>query len=212
MTALSRILGLMLVGLMVAACSSTTMSGSWSDAGYKGQVKNVFIIGIAKNDLNRRMFEDTFGRQLNSQGVKAVSSYQSFPATQGVEREAIVKAMKDNGCDSVLLTRLVGQRTETVVNPGYVSGYSPSYGNYGRRGYGAGGWSNYYTRNYDVVFQPATSTEFVILTVESVLYDLNTEEMIWSAQFETVVEGNLEKMMQDFSEVAIKDLKEKSVI
>lgn len=215
MTTLMRMLGVLIAGLLVAACSSTTMSGSWSEPGYKGQIKNVFIIGIAKQEVNRRIFEDTFGRQLASQGVKTASSYQSLSADGEHDKEAIIQAMKANGCDSVLLTKLIGQRTETVSSPGYASGYSSGYGGrggYGRGGYGRGGWGNYYSRSYDVVYQPATTTEFVILTVESVLYDLKSEEMIWSAQLETVVEGNIEKMMQDYTEVVTKDLKDKGLI
>jgi hypothetical protein len=36
--------------------------------------------------------------------------------------------------------------------------------------------------------------------------------MIWSAQLETVVEGNIEKMVQDFAEVVTKDLKGKGLM
>lgn len=215
MIILTRIFGLILIGLLAVACSSTTMSGSWSDTGYKGQIKNVFIIGIAKNELNQRMFEDTFGNQLSGQGVKTVSSYKIFSSTEKVDRETIIQAMTANGCDSVLLTKLIGQRTETVSSPGYASRYSSGYGYNGRGGrsnYGRGGWGNYYNRSYDVVYSPPTTTEFVILTAESVLYDLKTEEMIWSAQLETVLEENIEKMMQDFTERVTKDLKEKGLI
>jgi hypothetical protein len=48
--------------------------------------------------------------------------------------------------------------------------------------------------------------------VESVLYDLKSEEMIWAAQLETVLEGNIEEMMQDYAEIVTKDLKEKKLI
>jgi hypothetical protein len=36
--------------------------------------------------------------------------------------------------------------------------------------------------------------------------------MIWSAQLETVVEGSIEKMVQDFVETVSKDLTEKGLI
>jgi hypothetical protein len=207
-------LGLILISLLVVACSSTLMDGSWSNPDYKGQIKNVYILGIAKNELNRRIFEDTFGRNLSSQGVKTVSSYQSLPRDQKGNKEVIRQAMTTNGCDSILLTKLTGQRTETITNPGYATGgYSSGYG--GRGGYGGrygGGWGNYYGRGYDVTYMPATTTDFAVLTIESVLYDLKTEEMIWSAQLETVVEGNIDAMVQDFAKVVIKDLKGKGLI
>ena len=220
MSNLTRTMGLMLVALLVTACSSSFMEGSWSSPDYKGQIKNVYIVGISKNELNRRIFEDTFGRNLSSLGVKSVSSYQSLPKDQETNRDVIREAMTTNGCDSILLTKLIGQRSETVTNPGYATGgYSSGYGRGGyggrggRGGYGGrGGWGNYYGRSYDVTYMPSTTTDFVILTIESVLYDLKTEEMIWSAQLETVVEGSIEKMVQDFVNTVSKDLTEKGLI
>jgi hypothetical protein len=217
MKSFARFLGLVLVGSFLWACSSTSMSGSWSSADYKGQVKNVYVIGLSKKETNRRIFEDTFSRQLANNGVTGISSYKDLPSTEGTNNDLIRERMISNGADSVLLTRLIDQRTETVTNPGRVSGYSsgPYYG--GRRG-SAGrprhynSWGSYSNRSYDVTYQPATTTEFVVLTVESVLYDLKTEQMIWSAQLETVVEGNLEEMIQGFVESVTKDMKDQGLI
>jgi len=219
MSNLSRTMGLMLVALLVAACSSTTMSGSWSDPALAKKVKNVYIIGISKDETRRRIFEDTFGRQLSSQGIKTFSSYRDLPSNQETDREAIIQRMTAEGCDSVIITQLIDTRSETVTSPGRVSGYS-SGGYYGGRGgyrgsyRGGGGWGGYYGngRSSYVEYMPPTSTEFVIATIESVLYDLETEEMIWSGQLETVIEGNFEKMVQDFVNTVSKDLTEKGII
>ena len=207
----ARIIGLGIVVLLVAACSSTTMSGSWSDPAFKGQVKNVYIIGIAKNETTRRIFEDAFSGHLGTSGVRTVSSYKDLPNSEEATREDIIKGMTDEGCDSVLLTKLVGQRQETVTTPGRVSGYSsgPYYGN--RGGY-YNNWGSYYGRRHEVIYEPPTSTEFTILTVESVLYDLQTEKMIWSGQLETVVEQNIEKNIQDFVIEVSKDMADKGII
>ncbi|RLB66767.1 MAG: hypothetical protein DRH08_05350 [Deltaproteobacteria bacterium] len=201
-----QLLALTMIGLLVVACSSTSMSGSWSSDEYKGQIRNVYVIGLAKSKVNQRIFEDTFVRQLSAAGVNAIASYSDFPADKKMDKETIKQQMLENGSDSVLLTKLIGQRTELVTSPGSYSGYSsrPYYG-------GRGGWGGY-SRSYDVVYRPPTTTEFVVLTVESVLYDLKTEAMIWSAQLETVVEGNLEKMMQDYVETVDKDLKKNGLI
>ena len=218
MSNLTRTMGLLLVALLVAACSSTTMSGSWSDPAFTKKAKKVYIIGISKDETRRRIFEDSFGRQLTSQGIKTFSSYRDLPSNQDTDREAITQRMIEEGCDSVLITQLIDTRKETVTSPGRVSGYSsgPYYG--GRRGgYGGRGgyynnWGSYYGRRTDIVYEPPTSTEFVIATVESVMYDLETEEMIWSGQLETVIEGNFEKMVQDFVNTVSKDLTEKGII
>jgi hypothetical protein len=220
MNNLTRTMGLMLVALLVTACSSTTMSGSWSDPALAKKVKTVYIIGISKDETRRRIFEDAFGRQLASQGIKTFSSYRDLPSNQDSDREAIIQRMTAEGCDSVLLTKLIDTRSETVTSPGRVSGYSS--GGYGGRGYGGrgysgrggGGWGGYYGRgrSIDVEYMPPTSTEFVIATIESVMYDLESEEMIWSGQLETVIEGNFEKMVQDFVNTVSEDLTKKGII
>lgn len=207
----TRAIGLVITVILVSACSSTTMSGSWADPDFTKQVENVYIIGMTEKDTTRRIFEDTFGRLLASKGVKTVSSYTDLPNSTSPDREAIIERMTAEGCDSVLLTKLVDTRTETVTSPGHVSGYN-SRPYYGGRGGAYNNWGSYYGRRSDVVYTPPTSTDFVILTIESVLYDLETEEMIWSGQLETVVEGNLEKMVQDFANIVSKDLTEKGII
>lgn len=217
MNNLSRIIVFGIVALLVAACSSTTMSGSWSDPEFKNQVKNVYIIGIAKNQTTRRVFEDAFSGHLGTKGVRTVSSYKDLPNSEEATREDIIKGMTDEGCDSVLLTKLVGQRQETVTTPGRVSGYSSGgYGNrggyYGNRGGHYNNWGSYYGRSHDVVYTPPTSTEFTILTIESVLYDLKTEKMIWSGQLETVVEQNIDKNVKDFVNEVSKDMTDKGII
>lgn len=222
-----RLLGLMLMLVLVSACSGSTMRGSWSSPDHIGKIENVYLVGITQNELVRRIFEDSFDSHLTNYGVAAVSSYKDLPANEELNREEIVKAMTDNGCDSVLFTNVVSQRSEIFTNPGYVVGYAsgPYYGGrrgaYDRRpsidrrpdGYSRyNNWSSYYNRRYDVVYQPPTSTEFTILTVESVLYDMQTGEMIWLAQLETIDEINIENMVRDYVEVVTKDLKEKGLL
>ena len=115
-------MGLMFVALLVAACSSTTMRGSWSDPAFTNKISNLYIIGISKDETRRRIFEDTFSRQLASQGVKSFPSYRDLPNNQEQDREIIIQRMKEEGCDSVLITQLIDTRKETVTSPGRVSG------------------------------------------------------------------------------------------
>ncbi len=216
MIAYIRLFGLILIGLLLASCSSTSMSSSWSNPEFKGQIEKVYIIGMAKSENNRRIFEDTFKQQLASQGVESVTSYKGLPSSEEINKSRIIQQMTTNSCDSVLLTKLIGQRKQSVTRPGRVSGYS--YRPYNRRdGYYNrpayyNNWNSYYNQRVDVIYEPPTTTHFTVLSVESVIYDLKTEEMIWSAQLETVVEGDIEKMMQDFVEQVTKDLKNQGLI
>ena len=44
------------------------------------------------------------------------------------------------------------------------------------------------------------------------MYDLRTEELIWSAQLETTVEASIDNMMKNYVEQVAKDLKGKGLI
>jgi len=219
MTVLTRLLGLVLTGLLMTACSGTKTSDSWSSQSYKGQIKNVYIVGIAKNELNRMIFEDTFESRLTSEGVKAISSYKdNLPTNQEIDREDIIQRMRNNNCDSILLTRLVGQRKKATIS-GNQGSYTYTPGSHSAtptihkrpKGSPYKSWNNYYSYGSMNYVAPAKA-DFVILTVESVLYDLQTEELIWSAQLQTRLEGNIEKMMRIFVDEVTKDLKGQGLI
>lgn len=188
---------------LLTACSSTTLSGSWKDPEFRGPVQKIYIVGIAKVDLNRRIFEDTFTRELEVLGVRALPSYRDIPTSQEDNQGAIAAQLAKNGADAILMTRVTDRRTETVTTPGYATTY---YG-------GSGGWGGYYSRGYaETMYTPSTTTEFQIATVESNLYDTKTGKIIWSAQLEIVVENNLEKLFTDFVKTVTKDLKKDGLI
>lgn len=211
-----RILVLVCTASMLFACSSTDITGSWTNPDFKGEVKKIYLVGIAKDEMNRRVFEDSFSNHLFSMGVSTESSYRDIMTSSEVDKETLAQKMAEKGCDSVLLTRLIGQRKETELIHGGYSGYIPGpY--YGGRGHYArppyyNSWGSYYGRRHDVFYTPPSKNEYVILTVESVMYDLRTEALIWSAQLETVVEGSIDAMMQNYVTQVSKDLKGKGLI
>jgi len=208
---MNRLMGLALLGLLVTACSSTTVKNSWVKPGYSDKIENVYLIGIAKEEDYRRIFEETFKRRLSGQGVRAVTSHNDLPKDQENSRENIIKAMSANSCDSVLLTKLVRKRTEagtkgqginvvkTTPVPLY---YDPWYNS----------WGSYYNQGYSVVNIQPTTPGTTTLIIESVLYDLKTGERIWAAQLETVEEIDPIKMIRDYVEAVTRNLEGKGLI
>lgn len=212
-----RIVLLLLVaaGMVLGACSSTSITGSWKNPDFTGKVEQVYVIGIAKQETTRRIFEDEFSKQLAVLGVTGMPSYTDLKINEETNQDLIAAKIKANGADSVLMARAVSSRTEQVVNPGYVSG--PAYGpGYAGRGYYPDPYyrhyGGYYARSYDIVYQPATVSEFQIVTIEANLYSAASGELIWSAQLETVVEANLSSLINDFIKVVTRDLREKGLL
>lgn len=216
MVLILRNLALALIGLTLLACSSTNMTGSWTNSDFKGPIKKVYVVGIAKSEMNRRVFEDAFSNQFFSQGVSSDASYRDINFSNELTKELLAQKMAERGCDSVVLTRVIGQRKETVTTSVYDSVYSPGpyyggYGRYNRPGH-YGSWGSYYGHPYAAFYEPTITTERVILTVESVMYDLETEQLIWSAQFATAFDGSIDKIIEKYVKEVTKDLKGKKII
>ena len=144
-------------------------------------------------------------------GATGIASYNDLAMNDETDQALIAARVEANKADSVLMTRAVDSRKEQVVNPGYVSGpvYSgrgyypdPYYRHYG----------GYYARSYDYVYQPATVSEYQVVTIEANLYSAASGELIWSAQLETVVESGISALITDFIKVVTRDLKDKGLL
>jgi len=201
---------LMIFIVLVSGCSTAHLTGSWKSPEYVKTIDHVYIVGIAKNAVSRRLFEDEFEKKLRTAGVTGHVSYQDFASDPETDKDIVIEKARQKGADSILLTRMIRKRTETVVSPGRVTGYetgpayyypSPYYRSY----------NTYYTRRYETIYEPPKVAQYQIATVESNLYDTTTKELIWSAQLETTVEGSLQKMIDDYIDVVIRDMKEKAL-
>jgi len=189
--------------LVLSGCAATSMQGTWKDPDYRGgKIKSVFIIGVARDDFVRRLFEDDFNRQLGARGVKGISSYKHLGDPEAESREAAVAKVKQLGTESVVVTKVLGSRTDTVVTPARTSysGGSPYYPRHHRSN-----WNDYYRNSYQVTHTPATVTDFQVYTIETNLYGADGT-LIWSAQSETIAGGQREATIKEFIGLVIKDM------
>ncbi len=180
--------------LIVTGCAATQVKQVWKDEELRGgQLGNVLVIGVLKNNTARRAFESEFVKYFRSRQISAVESFRVLPteALEGNEaRDAIVQKIKELEIDAVLLTRVVGSRTaeETIPGMTITAGYGLPYGSYGAWGTYAGvgyafpGPSEPTTQGYSHV------EKFLIL--ETQLFDVKAEKLIWAAQTETRVSGS----------------------
>lgn len=203
------------IAVTLAGCSSTTLSGSWRSPDYLAPVTKIYIVGISKQETRRRVFEDEFGVALQAHGVQTVSSYKDLKSQEVEDLNLIKKKVKASGADALLMTRLLGQRSEEVTQPARVAGYlsRPYYdwGDYRPEAHYHYDL-NYYARRYEMIYEPATISRVQVGILECNLYDTASGELIWSAQLETVLEGSLQKLIRDFIQVVIKDLLDQAVI
>jgi hypothetical protein len=158
----------------------------------------MFIIGVAENAQRRRIFEDEFVRRLKERGTDALASYRVFDGEEMLKRKVVEEKVRELGIEAVLVTRVVGSKTETVQYPG-----TTTYrGNYYR----------YYSRSYEITHRPASTSTYEVASLESNLFGAETGHLIWSASFETVLEGLAEDVIRSFVGAALESLADEQLV
>lgn len=172
------------LSLLAASCSSSTkMVRSWTpDDFHPGSVKKVFVVGIAKDRSLRQIYEDAFVAEIKKRGAQAGVSYDSLPDLDQVDKSATAARLINEGYTHVLVTRVVNmQQHETYVPPTTVS-FGVGYGGY--PGY-YGGWYPYMSASYGYVTSPGYVTTQTVVSLETNVYALTSEAMVYSGMSET---------------------------
>ena len=160
---------------LLSACVTTTPTAVWKDPSYHSRPAKVMVIGVAKNPLNRRLFEDEFVVQLKARGTEAIASYTVLSDQQQDDQKAVASKVRELGADSVLISRLVSKKTVRFYVPGTVY-YPPPYYNT---------WPDYYGYGHRYLYTPGYVAEDEYAIIETNLYEAGNDRLVWAATAET---------------------------
>ncbi|OGS94522.1 MAG: hypothetical protein A3G79_01060 [Gallionellales bacterium RIFCSPLOWO2_12_FULL_57_18] len=195
--------GFLLLGvILVSACATTQVSAIWKDPSYQARPARIMVIGVAKNPLNRRLFEDEFVRQLKARGTEAIASYTVLPDKQQDDQAAIAAKVKELEADTVLVTRLVSKKTVKVYVPGTVY-YPPPY-------YYT--WPDYYGYSYRYIYSPAYITENEYAVIETNLYETGNNKLVWAASSETLISDSNKSLIKSYIGIMVSTMAEQGLL
>ena len=191
---------------LLAACAVKPLV-EWRDSDFSGTVDNILIIGVSDQPVVRRLFEDTFVKELAALGVSAKSSYQLLSDEQIASKGVLEAAIRAQSMDSVLVARVIGvEEISTYTPPTYTYSYTPSNLNPYYRDYHS--YFNHAVR----VATPGYWDKYEVLKLESNLYDSESEQLIWSVQSESFDPRSATQLIDDQISVAIKSLRNTGLI
>jgi len=181
------------------SCATTTLTAVWRGERYEGPVKKMAVIGVSKKPVIRNLFEDGCVRELRARGTDAVASYTFLPFDQLANKETVQSKIREMGADAVLMTRLVDTKSVQTYIPGQVY-VMPSY---------YYGWGGYYG---NVFATPGYTVQDEYAFLETNVYDVKTEQLIWSARSETWMSDNDQGTIRSFIGVIIARLAADKII
>jgi hypothetical protein len=191
--------------LLFFSCSTTKITETWKDDGYQGApFSDLFVIGVAKKDTTRRSFENMFVEKLQAAGVQAIASSKVMESNQKIEKEAILAAIEELDIDAVLITRLVSFKEKEIRSPSTSEQERPD--DYQGRYY------TDYSTAYGSSLQPTEYTTSLRVGLETKLYDVETEKLIWTATSKTANPKSNIKLFDAVIEALVRDLKRNKLL
>jgi hypothetical protein len=181
---------LFLALVFTVSCSTTKLTSVWRDEGYQGHPRKIMVIGVVKYPEIRKLIEDEFVRQFRDRGVEAVAGYTILPDTAVVDKNVIIEKMNALGTDTMLIARHVDQRTAMADVPG-----TSWYGYYGVHSAGVVATDKY-------------------ALMQTKVYDLKTEQPVWSASSETWLTANVpdRTLIQEFITAVLNQMASQKII
>jgi len=175
----SVVLAALAIALAAASCgTSTSLTQHWSDTSYQGQPgQKMMVIALAKSERNEYTWEEAFSNALAREKVTCLPGSKFLPKGSMADESTLKQDIKDSGANLVAVTRLIAVDKEQQYVPG-ATYYTPAPGYYGMYGY--------YSSSYGVVNEPGYMVENTIVKLETNVYDVATEKLVWSGLTETL--------------------------
>ena len=190
--------------LACVSCSTTQLVERWHDPDFNGpKLQKFLVLGLFKNDSRRRAFEQTFSERINASGRAAVPGYSLVPDPADIEsKQAVVAAIKKAGADAVLITHFRGITEKERQVPPRVE-YYPAR----RHGY-----YHYYAPVYHRVYHPGYTVTDSIVKLETQVYTLRDEQLVWAGNSESVNSSSAEKIVQELVGLVVADMQKSGLI
>jgi hypothetical protein len=181
----------------VSCGPSTEIVKSWQEPGASVSTaapdSKVLAVALVKDESSRRIVEDQLVKRI---GAKATASYTLLTPdmVKSGGEAALNEKITQGKFTHVVLMRLADVEKETSYVPGTTTGF---YGGYGRYyGYGAGMYSTpgYYQtdKNY---------------FVETAVYSINPEKLLWTGTTKTVNPSKMEKTVNEIADAVSEKMK-----
>jgi hypothetical protein len=188
-----------------AALAGTSFTSTWkapdAQPGRLAGQKVVAVI-MTQDPSLRQGVEHQLALQLTRLGVQGVAAYTIVPASQMKDEAAVRAKLEEEGAQAAVVMRLVG--TDQTLNAAPAMYYAgPSYSTfYG--GYWGYGWGGLYDPGYVKMDR--------ILHVETLIYSLRQNKLVWAAQLKVTNPKTVGQAMAEMVDKVAGELKSEKLL
>jgi hypothetical protein len=200
-----RIICTILLTSILASAASTKFVSTWSNptAGSLGQAgKRVAAFVLSSDETMRQGPEETLATEMRRRGIDCLAGYTVLPGELAKDLEKAKAFVKKSGVTGAILMRVVGKEEQTRYTPATVWYSAPHYSSFW--GYWDYGWSAVYTPGY--------LTSETILSVETMVYSVEKDMLLWAGKSETTNPKDVRKFVKDLVDAAGKEMRKAGLV
>jgi len=169
-------------------------AGSVSFAG-----KKVAALVISNDDSLRIAGEESLVRELSARGMQAVATYRIAPKEELRRPETARPWFERANVEGVVIVRPDGADTRQVYTPGIW--LSPNYGTF---------WG-YYGYGWGSVYVPGSVEKETLVVVETTIYSLPRNQLLWAAVSETKNPRDLRAFVEELTKESVEEMQKQGL-
>ena len=186
-------------GTLSAAIKFTSTFKSIDAGGVNFAGKKVAALVISNDDSLRVAGEESLARELTARGMQGVATYRIAPKEELRRADTARPWFEKAAVEGVVVIRPVSAETEQSYTPAMwvSSNYSTLWGYYGY------GWS--------AVFVPGGVQRETKVVVESTIYSLPRNELMWAAVTETTNPRDLRGFVEELVKRSVEEMQKQGL-
>ena len=162
----------------------------------------VIAMVMSKQETTRRTGEDFLSEELRQRGLRPIPSFTLIPTDQVGDREKAAAAIQESGAAALFVLRPIAvSKEQTYVPPTYTGPGGPY-----------GGWGPYYGYGWGAAYSPGYVVTDTIVRVETLVFDLRQNKLLWAGTSETTNPERLDLFMKDLVKAAAAEMRRVGVI
>lgn len=187
--------GIMVLPLLLSCSSSTKLTDVFVDDSFSGkEFKKILVLGLAKDEWKRKVYENEFRSQLLNYKVEVLMAWQELPKGEQLNRETFEKYFREKSVDAILVAIEGGESSDKTLYSG--GGSSHVYV----------GFYGFYASTASYYFNSQFLAEEKIVFMRANLYETNEGKIIWSAKSQSYEPKNTGDVVKAVSRKVIADI------
>ena len=180
--------------LACSACASTAFESTWKSPDAKPlqlRDRRVAAVFVSRDPLLRRIAEDAMAREITARGARGVAAYTFLSDSEVRDRETAQAKAATLGFAAAAVMRVVGRETQYRHEPPHVIVWArPPY---------RGIWRDYWGWGWGTVWAPGYLREERIVKVETLVYSLEDDHLVWAGVSRTFEPLRIESFIAELA-------------